>query len=180
MRCLNCIIRQYYDQSTVCSFVSDKALLGVPCGAGRDLQFRLNVTKVDSNSASCLVSQSLYPDFIEEDYCNPFSLSQFDPRWRSSKHCWQVQLGICTPSISHCSPLPFSKPPYSGGTILSTLLNPKNDLLEHCNLSLLVRGEDKARVFDAKGLKTVLFDDLENTQEIERIASNYDCAEFAV
>ncbi|CAL8584460.1 hypothetical protein XPA_010058 [Xanthoria parietina] len=63
---------------------------------------------------------------------------------------------------------------YIGGTILSTLLNTENGLLEHCNLSLLVRGQDKARVFDAKGLKTVLFDDLENTQEIERIASNYD------
>ncbi|KAL8759040.1 MAG: hypothetical protein Q9199_001062 [Rusavskia elegans] len=63
---------------------------------------------------------------------------------------------------------------YIGGTILSTLLNSKNGLLEHCNLSLLVRGEDKARVFNAKGLKTVLFDDLGNTHEIERIASNYD------
>ncbi|KAL8859078.1 MAG: hypothetical protein Q9178_004341 [Gyalolechia marmorata] len=63
---------------------------------------------------------------------------------------------------------------YIGGTILSTLLNSKNDLLEHCNLSLLVRGNDKARVFEAKGLKTVLFNDLDDTQEIERIASNYD------
>lgn len=74
----------------------------------------------------------------------------------------------------------FSKLMYSGGTILSTLLNTENGLLEHCNLSLLVRGQDKARVFDAKGLKTVLFDDLENTQEIERIASNYDCADFVI
>ncbi|KAL8922740.1 MAG: hypothetical protein Q9172_003455 [Xanthocarpia lactea] len=65
---------------------------------------------------------------------------------------------------------------YIGGTILSTLLNSKNDLLEHCNLSLLVRGNDKARVFEAEGLKTVLFNDLDDTQEIERIASNYDCA----
>lgn len=29
-------------------------------------------------------------------------------------------------------------------------------------------------MLNAKGLKTVLFDGLENTQEVERIASNYD------
>ncbi|KAL8898776.1 MAG: hypothetical protein Q9192_001909 [Flavoplaca navasiana] len=75
-------------------------------------------------------------------------------------------------------PYLFSKPRRSGGTILSTLLDSNTDLLEHCNLTLLVRGEDKARVFDGKGLKTVLFDDLENTTEVERIASNFDCAGF--
>ncbi|KAL8673418.1 MAG: hypothetical protein Q9168_002161 [Polycauliona sp. 1 TL-2023] len=63
---------------------------------------------------------------------------------------------------------------YIGGTILSTLLDSRGELLEHCNLSLLVRGEDKARVFDAKGLKTVVFDGLDNVDEVERIASNYD------
>lgn len=75
-------------------------------------------------------------------------------------------------------PYLLSKPRRSGGTLLSTLLDSKTDLLEHCNLTLLVRGEDKARVFDGKGLRTILFDDLEDTTEIQRIASNFDCAGF--
>ncbi|KAL8734745.1 MAG: hypothetical protein Q9181_003085 [Wetmoreana brouardii] len=62
----------------------------------------------------------------------------------------------------------------SGGTVISTILTSRNDVLEHCNLSLLVRGADKARVFNEKGLKTVLFENLKDTQEIERIASGFD------
>ncbi|KAL8628589.1 hypothetical protein Q9189_005724 [Teloschistes chrysophthalmus] len=63
---------------------------------------------------------------------------------------------------------------YIGGTVLTKILNSKNDLLENFNISLLVRGEDKARIFNEKGLKTVLFEDLKNTQEVASIASNYD------
>lgn len=58
---------------------------------------------------------------------------------------------------------------------MSTISNSKNELREICNLTLLVRGADKARRFNEKGFKTVLFDSLEETEEVESIASNYDC-----
>ncbi|KAL8665645.1 MAG: hypothetical protein Q9202_002149 [Teloschistes flavicans] len=63
---------------------------------------------------------------------------------------------------------------YIGGTILTTISKSKNDLLEHSNLSLLVRGEDKARILNEEGLTTVLFEDLKDTEEVASIASNYD------
>ncbi|KAL9582321.1 MAG: hypothetical protein Q9203_005544 [Teloschistes exilis] len=63
---------------------------------------------------------------------------------------------------------------YIGGTVLTNILNSKNGFLENSNLSLLVRGEDKARIFNGKGMKTVLFEDLKNTEEVASIASNYD------
>ncbi|KAI4251713.1 MAG: hypothetical protein LQ352_004685 [Teloschistes flavicans] len=63
---------------------------------------------------------------------------------------------------------------YIGGTILTTILKSKNDLLEYSNLSLLVRGEDKARILNEEGLTTVLFEDLKDTEEVASIASNYD------
>ncbi|KAL8918673.1 MAG: hypothetical protein Q9208_007234 [Pyrenodesmia sp. 3 TL-2023] len=63
---------------------------------------------------------------------------------------------------------------YIGGTIVSTLAKSQNDFLEACNVSLLVRGADRARVFDQRLFKTVLFESLQNTAEVERIASDYD------
>lgn len=71
-------------------------------------------------------------------------------------------------------PLTLSKYIPSGGTIVSTLAKSPNDFFEACNVSLLVRGADRARVFDQRLFKTVLFESLGDTAEIERIASNYD------
>lgn len=63
---------------------------------------------------------------------------------------------------------------YIGGTVLSTISTSKDEPLNECNLTLLVRGEDKARIFEEKGFKTVLFESLRDTKEVERIASDYD------
>ncbi|KAL8646632.1 MAG: hypothetical protein Q9210_006026 [Variospora velana] len=42
------------------------------------------------------------------------------------------------------------------------------------NITLLIRGADKAHVFNAKGFQTVLFDSLDDTGTVENIASKYD------
>ncbi|KAI4142562.1 MAG: hypothetical protein LQ341_003179 [Variospora aurantia] len=62
----------------------------------------------------------------------------------------------------------------SGGTIVSTLSKSDNELLKNSNFTLLIRGADKARVFNDKGFQTVLFDSLEDTETVENIASKYD------
>ena len=125
---------------------------------------------IDHQSLSFWTS---HPEPSCEFYTYPNPIKNGEARGNVSRCYWLY----VSSSFAVISVL-VSKLRYSGGTILSTLLNTKNDFLEHCNLSLLVRGNDKARVFEAKGLKTVLFDDLGDTQEIERIASNYDCARF--
>ncbi|KAL8990367.1 MAG: hypothetical protein Q9177_000958 [Variospora cf. flavescens] len=61
-----------------------------------------------------------------------------------------------------------------GGTIVSTLSKSENELLKNSNFTLLIRGADKARVFNDKGFQTVLFDSLEDTETVENIASKYD------
>ncbi|KAL8969029.1 MAG: hypothetical protein Q9197_004561 [Variospora fuerteventurae] len=61
-----------------------------------------------------------------------------------------------------------------GGTIVSTFSKSENELLKNSNFSLLIRGPDKARVFNDKGFQTVLFDSLEDTETVENTASKYD------
>ncbi|KAL9015970.1 MAG: hypothetical protein Q9185_006668 [Variospora sp. 1 TL-2023] len=63
---------------------------------------------------------------------------------------------------------------YIGGTIVSTLSQSENGLIKNSNFTLLIRGADKARVFNDKGFQTVLFDSLEDTKNVENIASKYD------
>lgn len=43
-----------------------------------------------------------------------------------------------------------------------------------CKISALVRGEEKARILKEKGIRPVLFDDLDATEQLEDIASDYD------
>ncbi|KAI4195319.1 MAG: hypothetical protein LQ348_002469 [Seirophora lacunosa] len=50
----------------------------------------------------------------------------------------------------------------------------ENELLKNSSFSLLIRGAEKARTFNDKGFRTVLFDGLKDTAAIESIASNYD------
>ena len=63
---------------------------------------------------------------------------------------------------------------HSGGSVLATLLASKNPALKDIDLSVLVRGEDRARVLAEKGLHVHLFRDLDQTELLEDIASNYD------
>ncbi|RYO78674.1 hypothetical protein DL766_004883 [Monosporascus sp. MC13-8B] len=65
---------------------------------------------------------------------------------------------------------------YIGGSVLSTLLTSKNPAVEHISLSALVRGEDRARLLTEAGVNVELFEDLDQTELLENIASNYDGA----
>ena len=62
----------------------------------------------------------------------------------------------------------------SGGTILSDLVNAKDDAIRKSTISGLVRGEAKAKVLSEKGIDTELFSDLDANDEIEKVASGYD------
>lgn len=61
-----------------------------------------------------------------------------------------------------------------GGTVLSTLSKSEHRVFEECNFSVLVRGAEKAETLAKKGLKPVLFDGLENTDQVEKLSGQYD------
>ncbi|KAG0645403.1 hypothetical protein D0Z07_8971 [Hyphodiscus hymeniophilus] len=61
---------------------------------------------------------------------------------------------------------------YIGGSIVSTLLEAK--IHERHHLSVLIRGEERAAVFQSQGVHTVLFKGLDDTEVLQRIASEHD------
>ncbi|KAL8730206.1 MAG: hypothetical protein Q9181_004745 [Wetmoreana brouardii] len=63
---------------------------------------------------------------------------------------------------------------YIGGSVLSQLVGSKYERIARCEISGLVRGEDKAKVLEQNGIKPQLHDSLDNTEELKEIASNYD------
>ena len=62
--------------------------------------------------------------------------------------------------------------------MLHQLLHPTHKELSRYDITALVRGTDKAKIFHDHGIKTALFDGLENTAQIKEIASNYDSKSF--
>lgn len=62
----------------------------------------------------------------------------------------------------------------SGGSVLSTLLETKNEQIQESAISVLVRQEDQARILAVKGLNTILFRDLDDVETLNRVASEHD------
>ncbi|KAK6614274.1 hypothetical protein H4I96_00595 [Botrytis cinerea] len=63
---------------------------------------------------------------------------------------------------------------YVGGSILTqTLLSIPNVLAKH-SISVLIRGEEKVPVFEKMGVKPILFNSLEETEFLRKIASGHD------
>jgi len=61
---------------------------------------------------------------------------------------------------------------YIGGSVLSTILD--SAVIPKSSLTILVRGEDKAKVFQDLGLNTILFTSLDETSLIQNAASEHD------
>jgi uncharacterized protein YbjT (DUF2867 family) len=62
--------------------------------------------------------------------------------------------------------------PASGGSVLSTLL--ETGVHKKHFISVLVRGEEKAKALQTQGVTTVLFNDLDDSALLQRIASEHD------
>ncbi len=71
----------------------------------------------------------------------------------------------------------------SGGSVLSAILS-SGDIRPE-SISVLVRGNDKAEVFNSKGVKAILFNGLDEDEKIQEIASedeskqNICCSNFS-
>lgn len=63
---------------------------------------------------------------------------------------------------------------YSGGTLLEILLTSKHAAIDDAERTVLVRGEDKAKAMEAKGVKTVLFESFDDHDTIKQAASEHD------
>ncbi|KAK8117377.1 uncharacterized protein PG998_005658 [Apiospora kogelbergensis] len=67
---------------------------------------------------------------------------------------------------------------YVGGTVLHRLLNSSAPSLQHLKVSVLVRGEDRAdqlvRAYGAHRVSPILFRDYDETELIEKLASQHD------
>jgi uncharacterized protein YbjT (DUF2867 family) len=64
--------------------------------------------------------------------------------------------------------------PLSGGSVLAALQGTKFDVIKNATISVLVRGEDKARALEAKGVKTILFKGFDDSEVIKQAASQHD------
>ena len=62
----------------------------------------------------------------------------------------------------------------SGGSVLTQLSSSHNNTIKNAEISVLVRGEDKARVFKEQGLKTILFEGFDDSETIKQAASEHD------
>lgn len=61
----------------------------------------------------------------------------------------------------------------SGGTVLAqTLVSIPNVLAEH-SISVLIRGEEKVAVFEKMGVKPILFNTLDETEILRKLASEH-------
>lgn len=60
----------------------------------------------------------------------------------------------------------------SGGSVLTTLL--KSEIVTKDSISVVVRGEEKAKTLEKLGVKTVLFNSLDDSELLRRIASKHD------
>ncbi|KAH8763949.1 hypothetical protein F5882DRAFT_383431 [Hyaloscypha sp. PMI_1271] len=65
---------------------------------------------------------------------------------------------------------------YIGGSVLSTLLDSRQLSKPEISISVLLRGEEKAKLYEAKGLKTFLFNSLDETGLLREVARQHDIA----
>lgn len=57
---------------------------------------------------------------------------------------------------------------------MSTLSKSEHRVFKECHFSVLVRRAENAEALAKKGLKPVLFEGLENTDQVEKISRQYD------
>lgn len=62
----------------------------------------------------------------------------------------------------------------SGGSVLTTLLNSKKDALKGSSISALVRGEAQVQKVKELGVNLVQIKDLDDTEVIQKAASEHD------
>ncbi|KAG9229448.1 hypothetical protein BJ875DRAFT_410865 [Amylocarpus encephaloides] len=63
---------------------------------------------------------------------------------------------------------------YIGGSVLSEILVSNPGILSKHSISVLVRGEDKAKVYETKGLRPILFNSLDELELLRQVASEHD------
>jgi uncharacterized protein YbjT (DUF2867 family) len=63
-------------------------------------------------------------------------------------------------------------PSVSGGSVLSTLLESNN--VPDSSISVIVRGEDKAKAFRELGVNVILFNSLDDIELLQRVAGEHD------
>lgn len=66
----------------------------------------------------------------------------------------------------------FAKSSVRGGSVLSNLL--ESDKISNSSISVIVRGEDKAKVFEALGVNTITFNSLDEIELLQRVAQEHD------
>ncbi|KAH8422245.1 uncharacterized protein LDX57_000003 [Aspergillus melleus] len=63
---------------------------------------------------------------------------------------------------------------YIGGTVLTQLLNSTIPQIQSLAISVLIRKKEQADIYQSKGVTPVIFNGLEATEDIRRIASEHD------
>lgn len=57
---------------------------------------------------------------------------------------------------------------------MTALLSTGENTLKECAFSVLVRREDQAKFFESKGIKSIIFRDLDDSETLQRAVSEHD------
>ncbi|KAL6716579.1 hypothetical protein ACLMJK_006146 [Lecanora helva] len=63
---------------------------------------------------------------------------------------------------------------FIGGSVLSKLTSSSEKILAESHITALVRGSERAKVLQSKGISTVLFDSIDSSDQLRTIASDFD------
>ncbi|KAF8157248.1 hypothetical protein B0H34DRAFT_493076 [Crassisporium funariophilum] len=63
---------------------------------------------------------------------------------------------------------------YIGGAVLTTILKSNKDSLQNLEISVLVRGEQRARSLSESGVRPILFENLDQSDVLQQAASEHD------
>lgn len=98
-------------------------------------------------------------------------------QWQQLKSCSPVLQATC--KLRYLLGLLDSDLSRSGGSVLAQLLESKFDLAKY-PISVLVRGEDKAKDLRSKGFHPILFNSLDEIDVLEKAATEHDGKHSAI
>ncbi|TVY27824.1 Uncharacterized protein LHYA1_G003089 [Lachnellula hyalina] len=109
----------------------------------------------------------IFKHFLAGSFSNPFLRNKISKSFTINlKH--QVSVALMSSKI-----LLTGATGYIGGSILTQLLESKHDFSKY-PISVLVRGEDRAKILQGQGFNPILFHNLDETDILQKVASEHD------
>ena len=83
-----------------------------------------------------------------------------------------MRLATCTYSLYCC--IASANRFFSGSSVLTQLLRSSDQAIKSSQISVLIRGAEKAKAFSDAGVNPILFNSLDESEVLEKVASEHD------